>query len=121
MPLPAGTLTHRLVVQRPIESRGASGGVATTFEDFLEVWARPLSGKSAERYTGSQVISANSQLWEVRYRRTITATMRLKWIVDAGSPELARYFDIQGSPLPDELNERMALVTIERESAGWRQ
>lgn len=121
MSLPAGTLTHQLVVQRPVEARGAAGGVEVSWEDFLTVWARPLAGRSAERYTGTQVISANSQLWEVRYRKTVTGRMRLKWVVEAGSPELARYFDIQGTPLPDERNERMALVTIEREAEGFRQ
>lgn len=75
--LRAGTLRHRITIQRKTATRDDYGGESTTWEDFATNVAaeiRPLSSRELVAARGVQ--SETTHEITIRYRPGITAAMR---------------------------------------------
>jgi SPP1 family predicted phage head-tail adaptor len=73
----AGRLRHRLILQSKVETRGAAGGVTTTWETQATVWGgiEPLSGRE---YTAIQQTQNEATVRIViRYQSSIDETWRV--------------------------------------------
>lgn len=78
--LQAGKLDQRITLQTKTVGKGASGGIVSSWAEFISVWAdvRHLSGneRSATNAGGGQVAQARTE-FGIRYRPGITAQMRV--------------------------------------------
>lgn len=82
----AGTLRHRITIQRKNEVRDSFGQAVETFANIATVWAsiEPLSGR--ESFLAQQVNAEVTHRIRMRYY-PLEATMRLKY--------QDRYFEIK--------------------------
>ena len=77
MRLRAGRLRHRVVLQYPVDTRSATGGVTTTYTADSTVWAaiEPISGK--EYLASQQAQNEVSVSILIRYHPTIDESWRV--------------------------------------------
>lgn len=75
----AGTLRHRVVLQRLTETRGPTGDLVKTWADQPEIWAavEPLSGR--EYWQAQQVAAETTIRVRIRYSSGVVPTMRVKY------------------------------------------
>lgn len=73
----AGTLRHRVTLQRLVSAQGASGDLAQSWADVTTVYAavEPLSGR--EYWQAQQVAAETSIRVRIRYRQGVEPTMRV--------------------------------------------
>jgi SPP1 family predicted phage head-tail adaptor len=96
-----GKLRHRLTLQSPTETRGATGEVLVAYSTDSTVWGslRPL--------TGREVSASNQTVEEINYRAEIRyhSTIKSEWRVvnDSNTYEVVTVLNY------DELNEYMIL------------
>ena len=72
-----GTLDHRFVIERVVETADGCGGVAITFDPVATVWAtlEPASARSAE--ISQQVVETMSHAVTMRFRDDLASGWRL--------------------------------------------
>lgn len=107
MPIAAGRLNKRVVLQTSSVTRTASGGATTTWADTATVWAaiRPLTG--SERFHAQRVSASLTSEVEIRYRPNVVAQQRFKY----GT----RFFYITQPPINENSrNERLVCLCEER-------
>jgi SPP1 family predicted phage head-tail adaptor len=105
----AGTLRNRVILQRPIEIRGADyADSQRTWQDVATVSAavEPLSAR--EFFQNLEVQGELSARIRIRYMAGVSA----KWRVLFGS----RIFEIQGVINPGEMNVELELLCAESAS-----
>ncbi len=75
----AGKLRHRLIIERPQQSRSTSGAPVETFITFAQVWGavEPLRGR--EFFAAQEIHSEVTTRIRIRYLAGITAAMRVIW------------------------------------------
>ena len=78
-----GEMRHRVTIQRPVESQGASGALLQTWETVTancraKVTRRPGPG---ERYADNALQTSKSHLVVIQYRDCpgVTEKMRIQW------------------------------------------
>lgn len=73
----AGKLIHRVIIQEPIETKGAMGGTTKTWVNFHASWAdvREMSGRELNQ--SDQVASKVIATCFIRYKSNLDASMRL--------------------------------------------
>ncbi len=73
----AATLNDKLLLQRPVQTRTATGAVLTTYEDVDDVWSAvtPLSGVAL--YYAQQFAPKATAHIIIRFRTDIEETWRL--------------------------------------------
>lgn len=117
----AGRLKDRVVLQRPVETRTATGGVVIQYQDWLTVWARVEDLTPRERFLADQVQSDITTRIRLRYRPGLTAKMRVKHQRQAGSPTDVNLYDVAGPPIEVMGARReIQLMCIRRDAEGFR-
>jgi len=77
----AGTMRHRLIIQRPIEtSDGTGAGGTTTWSDVVTMMAERWSVKGSERVEAARNKQNSIVRWHCRHTSAIEPQMRIKWI-----------------------------------------
>lgn len=100
----AGQLDRRVTIQKRLITQSELGDNVVTFETVATVWAKLLSRKGREFYSGGAVIGADDTTWQFRYQESIKdidQTWRL--IVND------EYYDITSI---DDTNGRKYLLTV---------
>lgn len=90
----AGKLRRRLIIQRGIETQGATGEMATIWATFATVWGsvEPLRGR--EFWAAKELQAQVSTRIRIRYLAGVTAKMqvvdgaKLYWIEAVIDPEM---------------------------------
>jgi len=90
---PAGTLRHRIVIERGTELQNTFGEPITTWSTFAERYAAILPQSGREFIGAQQVVPELTHLVRLRHVAGLTSKMRIRF----GS----RLFDIL-APLDDE-------------------
>lgn len=116
-----GKYRHRIEVQVPVEEQKLSGGVATRYEPYVELWAsiEPLVGR--EQYDSQQVQASFDTRIRIRYNRVLNEKMRVKHVVEHGSPTVAEFYDIVSVNHPFENRRETVLLCTTRRTQGFRQ
>lgn len=96
----AGTLRHRVTIQRKTVTRDSYGGETVTWTDVATVWAmvKPIGGR--EYYGAGQTLAESTYTVTMRYRADVIPAWRLEY----GT----RVFDVQ-AVVPDEKNSMLTI------------
>lgn len=72
-----GKLKHRLILQTPTQTQGATGEVTTTYETAATVWGslRPMSAK--EIVASNQTVEERNYQAVIRYYSSLTTEWRI--------------------------------------------
>ena len=106
MPIDAGKLDKRIVIQENTVTIGADGSRSDAWTDDATVWCQFMKATSREFLAAQQVNSDVTHLIKIRKRSGITASHRLKF----GT----RIMNIVGPPIDTgERGEEMMLTAIE--------
>jgi SPP1 family predicted phage head-tail adaptor len=73
----AGTLRHRVTLQRRTVTRDSYGGETVTWADVATVWARRNAIGGREYYGAGQTLAESTSTYDMRYRRDVVPAMRL--------------------------------------------
>lgn len=104
----AGTLRHRVAIQRLTQGVDAYGGATETWATVATVWASVESVTGREYFAGAQVQSEVTTKVRIRYRSGIVPTMR---VVHA-----SRVMEVQ-AVLPDARSKELLLMCRDVSSA----
>lgn len=117
-----GQLRHKITIEQPIPTRTASMAQVDSYVPFLEnIWAAIEPISSSETYGASQIQSTATTRFRIRFRRGITAKMRVKVSRDRSSPDQVDYYDIEGDPIEVTTRRReIWLNCVKRGAAGFR-
>jgi len=115
----AGDLRHRVTLQRPVESREASGEILTVYQDYLTVWAaiEPISGR--EYFAAQQVQSDATARIRIRYRPGINERLRVRHS-HGGSPSIVDLYDVEAVIEKDARRDELILMVRKRGADGFR-
>lgn len=104
-----GRLRKRVILQRPVETQGDTGGVTTAWVDVATVWAgvEPLRGREYESARARNAETTHRIV--LRYRDDIARTWRLK------SQSGTRYYRIDELLNIDERNRELQIRATELE------
>lgn len=92
----AGLLRHRIVIEQPVESRGAKGEVLVNWVAVCSVWAE-IQPMSVNALIASQAAQSKASVMiKIRFRSGITAKMRARELPAGG------VYPLEGDPLPDK-------------------
>lgn len=118
----AGSLRHKITIQRAEDGRSPSGATITSFVDWLvDIWASVEPLTASEQWRAVQIESEATTRIRLRYRPGITAKMRVKWKRIAGSPDVYDFYDIEGPPIDIEgKHHELHLMCVLREAEGFR-
>lgn len=106
MPVDAGKLDKRIIIQSLTESTGADGTVTVTWSNDVTLWAQFMKATSREFMAAQQVNSDITHTIKIRKRSGVTASHRLKF----GT----RIMNIAGPPEDvGEHGEEMLITAIE--------
>lgn len=100
----AGTLRHRVTLQRFQQGQDAYGGPVAQWEDVATVWASLEAMSGREFFASQQAQSEVTQRIRIRYRPDVTADMR---VIHQGT-----VFNIV-APLPDNRGRELMLMCRE--------
>lgn len=68
MGIPAGELREKLFFQKPVRVSNGSGGQTTTYETYLNTFAKVVEERSNPQLIGSQENAVNYVHFKIRYR-----------------------------------------------------
>lgn len=93
---PAGTLRHRIIIQRPVETQDATtGAISVSWQTVATVWAE-IVPMSANEFVASQSMASEvTTRITIRYRSDVIPKMRVIHAVKNA------YYNIEGV-LPDK-------------------
>lgn len=100
----AGSLRHRVTLQRFRCGRDAYGGPVEDWSDVATVWASLEAVNGREFFAGQQAQSEVTRRIRIRYRPDVTADMR---VIHQGT-----VFNIV-APLPDNRGRELVLMCSE--------
>lgn len=106
MPLGAGQIDKRIIIQSNTVTTGADGSQSDAWTDDATVWCQFSKATSREFLAAQQVNSDVTHVLKLRYRSGVTASHRLK----LGT----RILNILGPPINvGERGEEMMITAIE--------
>lgn len=73
----AGKMRHRVIIQEPIESKGAMGGTKKTWVDFHTCWADIRELSTSDRLKNEQLSDEVKAVCYIRYEQYLDGSMRL--------------------------------------------
>jgi len=79
MPLPAGILREKVVIEEASETRNALGESSQTWATLTERWAELRAVSYSERQDNNQTGGTISHAVRMRYVPGLTGKMRLRW------------------------------------------
>jgi head-tail adaptor len=112
MPLPAGSLNHRIIIQQSTKSTAASGHKRP--DVWTDLTTRPIPASyrtvaGGETIRGRQVVATASALFEVRWLAAVAETdselLRVKWLTGHSNPDEAPIFEILRCEDPDGIRD----------------
>ena len=110
--IPAGNLNQRIVIERPVTTRQASGQRVT--DSWQPIHSRqlpasyqPVSG--GETVRGMQMVATTKALFTVRWLPGVDTTCRVRWITGATSAANAPVLYLSAVDDPDGLRAVLAL------------
>lgn len=117
----AGILDQLITLQQRVETRNETGEVTWAWTDWATVWAAVEPLRAQELFAAQQVLSQAHLKIRLRYLPGIHSTMRIRHVLDDGSPGDTRYYQIEGPPINVRTaNDEIHLLCSEREAQGWR-
>ena len=102
----AGTLRHKVVIQKNTPTRDSYGAEVEAWADYATVWASIEPARGREFWESQQVNAEVTGKIRIRYLEGITPKMRVKH----GS----RIFEIISVINPEERNRELQLMVKER-------
>lgn len=118
----AGSLRHRVQVQRALAPRRTtSGAFETDYEPWFTAWAaiEPLTPR--EFWAAQQIQSEITTRIRIRYRPGLNAKLRVLHQRQAGSPTAIDRYDVDGPPIEVQGERReIYLMCIKRDAEGFR-
>jgi phage head-tail adaptor, putative, SPP1 family len=119
----AGSLRHRIRIERKQESRNDFGETTwawVPFTPWIPASIEPLQGR--EFFAAQQVQGALSARIRIRYVPGVRTSMRAVHEIEvgAGSPSVARYYNIEAVLNLNERNREIHLMCSQREADGFR-
>jgi SPP1 family predicted phage head-tail adaptor len=82
----AGKLDRRLTIQQKTITRGSMGEVVETWATVAIVWARLLSSKGREFYSGGVQLGVEDAGFQIRYSAAVGAMDQTWRVVYEGQP-----------------------------------
>lgn len=117
----AGPLRHIVTIQRPIETKTASGAVRDDFEDWLvDIAASVEEISGTERWLSQEVVADIDAIIRIRYRDGLTAKMRVVHKLQPGSPTAIDVYDISAPVKADGRKVELRLFCKKRDAEGFR-
>jgi SPP1 family predicted phage head-tail adaptor len=101
----AGRLRNRMRLERPVETRSASGDVIRTWALVTEIWAELVNDPGTERFTAQTDLSEVPQQIRIRYRTGVAPQQRLTY--------RGRVFRIEALADPDARTREQLLQCVE--------
>lgn len=121
----AGTLRHRIILERPIERQDEGGQVIDDFEPVTDrpiaAAIEPLGGR--EYFAAAQVAADVTTRIRIRFREDLVdETWRIRHIVRYKAPRVIEFYDIT-AVIPDAKTGRreLHLMCTKRRAEGWRR
>jgi head-tail adaptor len=100
----AGRLRHRVDIQHRATVQNVHGEEEALWTNWATaVPAEILSISAREFVAGQGVVSQVTDKIRIRWRPGLVPTMRIRHLIDAGSPQVHDIYNIKGI-LPDETN-----------------
>ena len=99
----AGSLRHRVKIQRPTETKNARGELVTTWNVIDTIWANVRQADDASGWTV-----------EIRWRDDLTKDDRLAY----STPRSSHTLRIDGIADPEQQKKRLLLTCSEPDYAG---
>lgn len=106
----AGSMRHRITLQKPAEVRDSSGGVVHSWVDFASVWAQVEDLNGYEKLRNAQMQARNIKKLRIRYIAGIDESFRVRF----GS----RYWNISDLSNTDEMNYEWTMQVQEVSTGG---
>lgn len=107
MPLMAGRLNKRVILQTLTQTTDGGGGFTDSWADTATLWAGVEELTGSEGFEAQQTASTLSHRVTIRYRTGVTPQQRLKYG--------ARVLKINAVINPGQLNERLELLCTEED------
>lgn len=101
----AGRINHRVIVERPVVTRGTSGQEATTWERFGEFWAGIEPSRGRESNQTGQVTASYDTLIVLRWSLKVNQ-ITAKWRVRPAKLGDATVWNISSPPIHVNFNHR---------------
>lgn len=108
-----GKMQHRLTIQSRSRSSDGGGGAASTWSTVDTVWGRIEAKGGSERFFGDQNEARTSHLITIRFRRDVTAAMRIVYSYAVDSVNYSRTFNIRSIANKGERDKYLELVCEE--------
>lgn len=106
MPIDAGKLDKRIIIQSNTVATGAGGAMTDAWTDDATVWCQFMTATAREFMAAQQVNSDVTHVLKLRWRAGVTASHRLKF----GT----RILNIEGPPINvGEQGVEMLITAIE--------
>lgn len=105
----AEELDKRVTLQKRVETDDGGGGQTIAWTDTVTVWAKIEPGRGREFLAAQQLRPELSHMVTMRYRPTVTAKHRLKYL----SRGTMRLFLVHAVTDPLERHERLVLYCSE--------
>jgi SPP1 family predicted phage head-tail adaptor len=117
----SGKLRHKIILQRPVDTRDALGGITQSWEDWLTIRAEILPLAAREQWQAQQIAAETDARIRIRYRPGIDARVRVKHLRASGSPQLFDYYDLTGDPIDvGGRKKELHLMCVRRSAEGFR-
>jgi len=101
----AGELKQQVILQIRTRVPDTKGGTVETWTTHATVWAKITPSTGNEFLLNDQVQSRVTTVIEIRYRKKVTAAMRVNYG--------GRIFDIEAPIDPEEKHEKLLLMCSE--------
>ncbi len=116
MPLPAGSLNHRIIIEQSTKSTAASGHKRSDVWTALTTRPLPASYRTVaggETIRGRQVIATATALFELRWLAAVAQTdaelLRVRWLTGHANPDDAPTFEVLRCEDPDGLRDLLMI------------
>lgn len=116
----AGRLRHRVLLQRRVESQGATGEVTWSWADVAEVWGevRPVTVRDRV-LAGNQLAPEVTTVIRIRRRPGVHAKLRALYVAEPGSPGLVHTYDVIDVINYNERDRELQLSCRRSDSEGF--
>lgn len=101
----AGRLNKRVVVERPVVTRGTSGQEVTTWVEFGEFWAAIEPNRGRESNQSAQIIATYDALVILRWSEKVSQIMA-KWRVRPAMRGDSTIYNISAPPIHVKFGRR---------------
>lgn len=121
----AGTLRHRVTIERRVQDRSGTGATKEAYETYLpriqaHVLPADQGATGTETWGSAQVQASVDTKIRIRKRPNINVTMRVRHHRGSGSPSQEDLYDILAVLPADTPTSELVLMCRLREGQGFR-